>query len=368
MLKRATRLAAALVFIFATASAGSLSAADLSYSPELYADSILTSMSIQRQFAQTIPSLSNYSQTAHKQIHTDSNCITTNRNWVMWDTPWLDFDTRETDNGHFGYDVRSAGFATGITKLFGPNASLGLAVGYDGRKQTGRDYGVGMHERAEAFHSALYGGASYGCLFFDAYAGYSYARHRAQREGIDVATGANFDTGSNYSDDILSGGLKISYVIGLPASIRMIPSIGFDYSHVRQRGFNEYLKEDALIDTTLAVDGTSYNNAQLPIKVAFNRTFRLPILTFGGICSLWTPEVRGGWVPQFGDKEPGVTGWNNGTAYYAEANGLNDSYGTVGGGLKIQLRDKYIFAVDYDYSFASKYDRHALTATYGCSF
>ncbi len=351
---------------------------------EMYADLMLTSVTAQRTFAHAIPSIVDYSQTAHATT-ADAKAASVNalaslypsycapnKNWVMWDTPFMVRETKKRDAGYLGYEQNISGFATGISRMLGETSSIGLAVGYDYRKMNGRD-GYMWKERADTFHSAIYGGTAIGCFFLDAYAGFSYEWQRTSRN-VEGAADYDYNRGK-YNNTILSAGLKASYVWILPSEFRITPAIGLDYSHVRMGSFNEWGNNStgAASGSLLSVGKTNYNNLALPITVSVNRTFATDFLAFGGYQALWTPEVRGGWVPQFGPKKSSVNAiynWPdvNPTPFVSNSTPLADSYGTVGAGLKIKLRGKYVFAVDYDYSWAGKYSNHTLTGTYGVCF
>lgn len=355
---------------------------------EMYPDVMLGSMSIQREFRRALPSIYSYSQTAHYQNRADvgsegayasasedayaavAACPTTmcapGSKWVMWDVPFMMDETRRRDDSYLGYRNRVSGFATGISRMLGETSAIGLAVGYDARKLDGRD-DYHMRNRGDTFHAALYGGTSIGHFFVDGYAGYSRSWNRSERNV--EAPGATTQLKANYNDTVLSAGLKASYVWILGNDARITPSIGLDYSHVRMGSFSERLHYGNA-GYRMRVDKSSYDNLAMPIMVSANKTFASNFLTFKGAPALWTPEVRGGWVPQFGaDKARARVDLAGGTSSYRTTSStLADSYGTVGAGLKMKLADKYIFAVEYDYSFASKYSNHSVTAMYGVSF
>ena len=89
-----------------------------SASSEVYATSMLTSLAVQRVFRNAIPSVSDYSQTAHRQnensslgVCTGSICAPEHK-WVTWDTPFLQWDTQKRNDGYLGYDLSASGFAT----------------------------------------------------------------------------------------------------------------------------------------------------------------------------------------------------------------------------------------------------------------
>ena len=352
---------------------------------DIYPDMMGASANAQREFRAALPSIYSYSQTAHYQDRADAGvasidaladmdsanyavvCPTTmcspGSKWVMWDVPFMMKETRKFDDGYLGYDQKVSGFATGISRMFGNSSAIGLAVGYDARKMTGRDEYY-MKNNADTFHTALFGGTNIGNMFIDGYAGFSRSWNRTERDVYDAPVHRNK---ANYHDTVLSAGVKLSYVLILQNDMRITPSIGVDFSHVRMSGVNE--RSNTAGVELLSTGRSNYSSLAVPLMVTANKTFSSGFLAFGGFNSLWTPEVRAGYVPRFGDTRAEVDmATNGGINYKAQSSKLSGSYGTVGGGLKIKLRNKYIFGVDYDYLFGSKYSNHSLTAMYGVSF
>lgn len=137
-----------------------------------------------------------------------------------------------------------------------------------------------------------------------------------------------------------------------------------------QRKKGNHNTSGAASSTLLKVEKSTYDTAAVPLMLSVNRTFSWNRLCFGGDESLWTPEIRGGYVPQIGAKRAVTRNTLTATnqSFRASSANMADSYATVGAGMKIKIRDKFIFAVDYDYAFASKYQNHTLTAMYGVSF
>ena len=380
-----------------------------SFAGELFSDVMGASITVQREFRKALPSIYSYSQTAHHQnradlgfasrdalasaadgeaaivstvdpgmarIYCPTSMCAPDSKWVMWDVPFMIKDTKKRKDNFLGYEQSVSGFATGISYMLGEASAIGLAVGYDYRKLDGRDL-YHMRDRADTFHAALFGGTNIGRVFLDGYAGYSRSWHRTERAAFDPGSVLNFDrNAANFNDTVLSAGLKASYVWILPNDVRITPSAGIDYSHVRFSGATEKGRNTATganSNTLLRARKNTYDAAAIPLMVSLNRTFSWNRLCFGGERSLWTPEVRGGYVPQIGAKRAStrntfVSGANNGASFRARSTTMTDNYGTVGAGMKMKIRDKYIFAVDYDYAFSSKYQNHSLTAMYGVSF
>ncbi|MDR1519474.1 MAG: autotransporter outer membrane beta-barrel domain-containing protein [Planctomycetota bacterium] len=327
----------------------------------------LASISVQRIFKDTLPSVADYSQTAHSQAQAPSPAIGSetglaspicgasicgpNSNWVMWDTPFMQFDRRDADSADFGYKFRSDGFATGISRLFGEYAAVGLALGYDRRKLDGKD-NAPQRSKGDAFHAAIYGGAGFGSLFVDAYAGFSWTSERGNN-------GAAAAISSNYGDSIFSGGIKASYVLTIAQEIRLVPHIGFDYSHLRNGSYNEGGAGGQ------AVKAASHDFAQIPLGVAINKTFSSDFLNYAGNPSLWTPEIRAAFTPQIGSQRIRNEYWSG---QDFTAGNAGRYLASAGAGLKVQINDRFILGVDYDCRLAKKYRSHVITGTYGISF
>jgi outer membrane autotransporter protein len=341
----------------------------------LTADGILlphlsvASISAQRVFRDTIPSVADYTQTAHSQaqaIPVSSNTSLAspicgaaicgpNSNWVMWDTPFMQFDKMKATGNYGAYDFRSAGFATGVSRLFGEYTAIGLALGYDERKITGdSDPSAYARGDGDTFHATLYGGTGFGNFFVDAYAGFSWTSERISLAGTPGGYG-------NYNDSILSGGFKASYVWCLENEVRIAPYLGFDYSRLHNNPVAYHQGGQPV-----AIDRLSHNSAQLPIGVAVNRTFYSDFLAYGGNRSLWTPEIRAAVTPQFGARQ--IRNTVIGTSDIISSAPASRYIASIGTGMKIQINDRFILAIDYDYRFGKRYSSHLVTGTYGVSF
>lgn len=377
---------------------------------ELYANMMGTSINAQREFRRTLPSIFSYSQTAHYQNRADAGaasgdalanfapesyytyCPTTmcspGSKWVMWDVPFLTKETHKAEDGYLGYEQNVSGFSTGISRMIGESSAVGLSVGYDRRKLKTRDDYV-MENKGDTLHLALYGGTNIGCLFVDGYAGFSRTWNKTKRQtdfsqdfGMDGDRRWNEFGEARPHDNVYSAGVKASYVWIFGNDMRLTPSLGVDFSHVRMGGSSEQEYQRMRPEpyySLIANDKSNFTSVAMPLMLSLNKTYSSSFLAFGGYNSLWTPEIRGGYVQQFGARHATVDISRASTqfaqvppqqnySYTAESTRFNRSYSTVGAGLKIKLRDKYIFNIDYDYSVASKWNHHSLTAMYGASF
>ncbi len=354
---------------------------------EPYADVMGVSITVQREFRRALPSIYSYSQTAHYQDRADMGvsgqafaglgsssvgCPTTlcapGKRWVMWGVPFYMRDNKKPSDGSLGYSTAASGFATGMSRMLGDSSAIGLAVGYDARRITPKDEGYHFRNKADTLHIALYGGTTLGNFFLDAYIGWSCSWNRMEREVVKngIRQGIYKD---NYRDNVFSAGLKASYVWILPNDAHITPSFGFDFSHVRMDAINEHSRSTNW-SNSLRSDESSYSNLALPIMVSINRTFGSDFLTFKGARSLWTPEVRAGYVPVIGRSRADIDFQtvDNMDNYKTKSAMFNGSYGTVGSALKVKLADKFIFEVSYDYTFGKKYGNHSVTGMYGVSF
>lgn len=369
---------------------------------DLYANMLGTSISGQREFRRTLPSIFNYSQTAHYQNRADAGSVVSadgalasfapenyytycpatmcapGSKWVMWDVPFFTKETHKSEDNRLGYEQRVGGFSTGVSRMIGEASAIGLAVGYDDRRLKARD-DYGMENKGNTLHLALFGGTNIGCFFIDGYAGFSRTWNKTKRRtdwnSADRSVPDAYGEARPH-DNVYSAGLKGSYVWILGNDMRITPSMGVDFSHVRSSGSTEKGIDGTPFDSTslLAIGKSNFTSVAVPMMVSINKTYSSSFLGFKGFNSLWTPEVRGGYVQQFGSKyattDIATTNREPASSYSftAESTRFNRSYGSVGAGVKVKLADKFIFNIDYDYSFASKWNHHSLTAMYGVSF
>ncbi|MCD8352131.1 MAG: autotransporter outer membrane beta-barrel domain-containing protein [Planctomycetaceae bacterium] len=360
------------------------------YVGEPYADVMGASITIQREFRRTLPSIYNYSQTAHYQDRADygvtgeayadvasvgtssAGCPTTlcapGKRWVMWDVPFYMRDNKKPSDGDLGYSTAVSGFATGISRMVGDSSAIGLAVGYDARRMTPKGEGYHFRNRADTLHVALFGGTNIGNVYIDAYVGWSRAWNRMEREVVDAGVREDLHK-DNYRDNVYSAGIKASYVWILENDTRITPSFGLDFSHVRMDAITERT-HSGNGDNALRSGKSSYSNLAMPIMVSVNRTFGADFMSFKGARSLWTPEVRAGYVPVVGRSRADIDfhSANNLDYFTTKSAKFTGSYGTAGAGLKVKFADRYIFEIDYNYTIGKKYQNHSFTGMYGVSF
>jgi outer membrane autotransporter protein len=323
---------------------------------DIYANVMGASINAQREFRGALPSIYSYTRTARDQDRADAAAS----KWALWGTPFWTKEIQKADSGYLGYEQTVSGFAIGISRMIGESGMVGLAVGYDERKMTERDE-YNMENEADTFHAALFGGTNIGNFFIDGYAGYSRSKNHSEHDLYKTGFAFEQTNKADYSDTIWSAGAKVGYVWVLPNDMRITPSIGLDFSRISIDSFDE--RTVGASGTTVSGLGGSYSGLAMPLMLTMNKMF-------ASDNSTWALEVRGGYVPQFGDQraEIGMMENNNFEHYTVKSGKLDESYGTVGGGLKVKLRDKHTIGIEYDYLFSDEYANHSLKATYSVSF
>ncbi len=329
---------------------------------QIGADAMLTSIAAQRTFSGVLPSAADY---AGKQAFPEASgpsCAPAG--WEVWASPFGRVAEHDGEGIFNGYEFDQFGGSVGLTRSFG-NAFLGVSVGYDHRKTKMGDFasiknlsGTGENledasVKGDALHTALYGGATFGSFFVDAYAGFS----RSWNDTTLAAWDNRYD--GKYADNVYSAGLKIGNVWNLSCDARLLASIGLDYSHVKTPEYDIHYSTG--FDD---VRSSSFNSAELPIMLGLDKTF-----SSGGVS--WTPEIRAGWIPRFGARSSSFacadsTAPND--VYYARSTRQPTSYGVVGTGLTVRASDKVRVGLDYDFRFARRETSHTFSASLGIGF
>ncbi len=253
--------------------------------------------------------------------------------------------------------------ATGLERYLGDNAKIGLALGYshtDMKLKSSMIPGLKNDITGNAFHTALYGGMRFGEAFFlDGYAGYSFTYNNASVFDPDLEDSFAFDR--SFHDHIYSAGLKGSYVFTVGDGTRIIPSLGLDYAYAKQGAWNAVDADGS----PLWANSTSFNDLEMPLMLKVNHTF-------GSGNTLWTPEIRGGWIPRFGSDTADfmLTSVENSIPEYysVKSSSLGHSRGVIGAGITGQFAGRHSLGVNYDFSFGKKRTQHLLSLDYGLSF
>lgn len=356
-----------------------------------FANSMLASSDVRSKFDGVLPSAASFTRTANKwvSLRSDTKAMLSDdalastspspygigqNTWVAWGAPFFSWDRRRSDGDTYGYNLYSGGGAVGVSRLFGDSSFLGVAAGYDYRKQTMRD-GLDQRIKADAMHLALYGGTAIDAFFIDAHLGWSRAWQRSDRNTAAYGLYPGEHLTGDYHDDVYSAGAKVGYVWTFDNEMRLIPTVGLDYNHVRQSAMNEGTNYPGgyFPSAALSKSGASYDSVRVPVMLAVNRTFETG---YEGDRKLWTPEIRGGWVPRFGPKRATVDvttyglPFNAGNPATASIQSIDPgtSYGTVGAGLAVQFNDRFGLGVDYDFLFGSRYTGHNVGANVWLDF
>jgi len=276
-----------------------------------------------------------------------------NRIWAGGFGAWTRQDNK---NNQFGYKYNSGGFILGYDRevgdfIFGVTAaySNGEIKNNEGFTKTDVDtFNVGMY--------ASYNHRS--GLFVDASMGLGYSWNETKTTDI---IGGGYKEGK-YRNNSFQTGATIGYAFTLPHEFRIIPSVGLQYTHVHQKGWDEKIQSDSQIANWFGKSNNDY--LSVPVAVRMNKTFHL-----GGEASI-TPELRGAWIYEAKDPQArvrmGYVGSNASTTLYGIDSGR--SRGLIGAGVKAKLSRNLDAFVDYNFEFRSGYKNHNVMAGMGLSF
>lgn len=337
-------------------------------------DTVMFSVIAQRAFVNVLPSITDRNLTDDCGYPARSFGGAPAAKWNVWATPFMQSGKKEGESGFVGSDLDIVGVSAGIGRILGDNAVVGLALGWDKRKAEVNDFTdpeypdnvVKSKSRSDAFHAALYGGVNFGSFSIDAYAGYSQAWYRNNAKSIRIANPSVMAVSkSKYDNTTLAAGVKANHVLALSNGVRFVSSLGLDYSHVR-------MGKDSVMSDKIAyanIFRSHFNSLQAPVRVSLNRTFESGLFSFCGGPSLWTPEIRAGYVQQIGKTRAKTSLQEIGDQLVLKSESVKiGSYGTIGAGINVNLANRFDLAVDYDFQLGSKYKMHVLTGTIGMSF
>lgn len=281
-----------------------------------------------------------------------SSSFNPNRIWAGGFGAW----TRQKDkDNQFGYKYNSGGFILGYDREVG-NMVFGISSAYsNGRIKNNEGY---TKTDVDTFNVGLYASYNHCSGFFaDLNAGFGYAWNKVKTN--DVINGGTKE--GKYRNTSLYAGLKLGYDIAPGNGFHIIPSVGVDYTHVRQNAWSERVQNAGQIANWF--DKTNSDYVSIPIGVRLNKTFVI------NECASITPEIRGSWIYEAKDPKSrirmGYVGSGASTTLYGIDSGR--SRGLVGAGLKAKIKNIDAF-VDYNYEFRSGYKNHNVMAGLGLSF
>ncbi|MCD7896117.1 MAG: autotransporter domain-containing protein [Planctomycetaceae bacterium] len=276
-----------------------------------------------------------------------------NRVWAGGFGAW----TRQDDkDGQYGYKYNSGGVILGYDREVG-DFVFGITTAYsNGEIQNNEGF---TNTDVDTFNVGLYGSYNHCSGFFvDGNVGIGYSWNKSKT--TDVIAGGHKE--GKYRNNSFQIGGNVGYALSLPMKFRIIPSVGVQYTHVHQKGWQERIQSPSQISNWFDKSNNDY--VSIPVAVRINKTFRL-----GGDITI-TPEVRGAWIYEAKDPQAhvrmGYVGSSASTTLYGIDSGR--SKGLVGAGLKAKFNRRLDGFVDYNFEFRSGYKNHNVMAGFGVSF
>ncbi|MDR2611884.1 MAG: autotransporter outer membrane beta-barrel domain-containing protein [Deltaproteobacteria bacterium] len=204
----------------------------------------------------------------------------------VWMSAFGNRSRQKRSNGVQGFTYRSFGIVLGYDREFEslPGLTAGLSAAWsdgelrndDGFAKTGiRTFNVGLY-------------SSYrfrGGFFVDALAGYGITRNDA--EIVQMVGGAR--KRASYGSDSFQAGLNLGYGFRLTGAVRFTPSIGLNYLHIDQDGWQETVVADPA-GTGVAnwFGGTRRDFLEIPAMLTLKGRWE----TASG--TVFSPEIRAG--------------------------------------------------------------------------
>ncbi len=286
-------------------------------------------------------------------VRGDCSSFDPNRIWAGGFGAWTKQDDK---NNVFGYKYNSGGFILGYDREVG-DLTFGISAAYsNGEIKNNEGF---TKTDVDTFNAGVY--ASYNHwsgLFIDANLGLGFSWN--DTDTTDIIAGGRRD--GKYRNNSFQAGATVGYEFTLPQEFRIIPSVGVQYTHVHQEGWNENIQSASQIGNWF--DKTNNNYLSIPVAVRLNKTFR-----FANGASV-TPEIRGAWIYEARDSQAhvrmGYVGSAASTSLYGIDSGKNR--GLVGAGVKAKFNRRIDAFVDYNFEFRSGYKNHNVMAGIGVGF
>jgi len=279
-----------------------------------------------------------------------------NRVWAGGFGTW---NTQKDRDSVLGYDYNAGGLLLGYEREVGNGLTLGVNGSWSAGTLKNND---GLSETdIKTFGLGLYGSYEFGNGFFiDGNLGYGRADNEAD---INLIIGGSKK--SDFNSDSFTAGLNFGYALQLAEATYLTPSLGLQYTHIKQDSWQEKIVSDpnnAAVAHWFGDSKQDFLEIPLGLKLETNietgdGTLITPELRVGGIIAANKPksELRMGFVGS--DESMTIHGVDPGQSRF-----------TAGAGLKVQLNDKVDIFASYDLEAKSKYMGHQATAGLGFSF
>jgi uncharacterized protein with beta-barrel porin domain len=268
------------------------------------------------------------------------------------------FTRQANDGAKSGYKFNSGGFILGYDRECG-DFDFGFTGAYSsGRVKTNDGY---TRTNVETANLALYASYNPGRtgLFVDVNAG--LGRVWSKKTTTRVIGGV---TRGKYHNNSVQAGLAVGYDFTLPREFHLIPSVGLQYTHVRQNRWTESYIAGSGVSNWFPK--ASDNFVEIPVGLKFNRTFAVNAGT------IIVPEIRGAWIYSATDplatSNYGYVGSDLISSVPLRGINTGRNRGLIGGGLKAKFNNRADVFVDYNFEFRRKYRNHGVQAGLGFSF
>ncbi|MDR3204602.1 MAG: autotransporter outer membrane beta-barrel domain-containing protein [Deltaproteobacteria bacterium] len=280
----------------------------------------------------------------------------------IWFNGFGTFHKQRDVNNLRGYDYNSGGLVLGYDREVAalPGLTLGLNGAWSRGKLKNND-GLAKTD-VDTFSLGAYGSYNFSNgLFFDLSFTYGWGDNETEVNHIlGYLTRGDFDSQS------FSASLNAGYKINLTDNVRLTPSLGLQYTHLKQDGWRERVISDP--STIGLAVGNWFGDVkadmlEIPVNLALEATINAGTV-------IVTPEFRIGGV-FVADKPKNAL-----TMGFLGAPGSMTIYGidTVksrfkgGAGVKVQFNDLVDLSANYDIEAASHYTAHSGFIGLGFSF
>ncbi len=275
------------------------------------------------------------------------------RLWVGALGAWGKQDNRY---GTYGYKYDSQGVIAGYDWERG-DFTIGASVGWTTGDMRTND--LSTHTDVDTMNVGLY--ASYDPVsgfFADANIGYGRSWNKATTSLTGTGGGTRY---GNFSNSAMQAGLNMGYTLEC-AEFRITPTLGVQWTRVKQDGWTETAREPSLISNWF--DDSNHDYFEVPIALRLSRAFQFA----NGV--VLTPEARVAYIANIGDSAPTIRMGYVGSSDSTTLHGIDPGAGRglVGGGVKANINHFLDAYIDYNYEFRSGYTNNSFTGGVGFSF
>ncbi len=257
-----------------------------------------------------------------------------------------------------GYKYDSQGAVLGYEYSIG-SLNLGFAAGYSRGDLKVND--LRYKNETDVMNLALYGAYIHESgLYAEGGLGYGHAWN-------DYKVNSTVHPGGvkkgKYGSDAFTADLELGYIARLHRGVNLIPSVGVEYTYLKNGTWTENINNPALVANRFASGHD--NGVDIPLGLRLNKMFR-----FGCDGGFVVPEVRASYVYSANKSRPSITAGYAGAPGGAKMVGVEPgrSHWRIGAGVSGRINGRVDFRLDYDFETRSGFKGHNLNASVGLSF